>query len=362
MIFIDSSDKVEKFNEDIQNELKYSNSFITVDTEFIRENNPLPILCLIQISTSSCVYLIDPLKVPISFLQFCLSNKSLKKVFHSSEQDIEILVNNGLTINNIYDTQLYEMLLNTKENVSYHDIVYRYLGKSLRKSYVLSNWLNRPLSYKQITYAMNDVVYLRQVFIKQQKKLRDLNRENWLDDEIIDMYNSLSKIEKLQNSIDKDNIPIMKLLLEWRYNKSQELKLNLENIIKDDLIKNICRKGADFIHNLQHSRNIHDSVMKEFIYFADSISEQIIIKEPREYNAEIEILKTLLRVKSEEYQICPKIIAKTKDLFNFLCGNFNDVKFLQGWRYNIFGKFAFALMNGEIYLGIDNNKVKLYEE
>ena len=209
MIFIDSSDKVEKFNEDIQNELKYSNSFITVDTEFIRENNPLPILCLIQISTSSCVYLIDPLKVPISFLQFCLSNKSLKKVFHSSEQDIEILVNNGLTINNIYDTQLYEMLLNTKENVSYHDIVYRYLGKSLRKSYVLSNWLNRPLSYKQITYAMNDVVYLRQVFIKQQKKLRDLNRENWLDDEIIDMYNSLSKIEKLQNSIDKDNIPIM---------------------------------------------------------------------------------------------------------------------------------------------------------
>lgn len=349
MVKIDSIEKINIFNEDIT--LKNSDDFIAVDTEFIREEISSPLLCLIQIATESTVYIIDPFSVSIDFLKPHFENQKLKKVFHSAQQDIEILSLAGITTNNIYDTQLYEMLLNTRENISYQSIVFNYLKKKLPKSHTQSNWGQRPLTNQQFKYAADDVFYLRKVFEKQQKCLKDLNRENWLDNET----NQNPKEKPIRKFIDKENLPILDTLLDWRKNKATELNIPEQNVVKDELILSILKKGTEFVHSLHNSRNITDETTKEFINFSLTVSDNIVIKDKPEHITEIKLLKTLLSIKSEELKISPMMISTTKDLVSFLNGE-NDIKFLTGWRYDVFGYFANKLLNGEIKLGIKNKK------
>jgi len=242
MIFVNSDEQIAEFESHMQQYLQTRESFITVDTEFIRENSATPVLCLIQIATQQKIYLIDPLAVSLKFLDKYFSNSTLIKVFHSAQQDIELLSLNGLNLNRIYDTQLYEMLLSTTENISYQAIVAHYLNKKIYKDYGLSKWAQRPLSHQQLKYAKNDVSYLRDVFIKQQHLLKTLKRDHWLDNEAFIPYeNDNSSLEK---SINEENLPVLHSLLNQRKQIAERLQTS-ENFISDDLIKAICKKGTD---------------------------------------------------------------------------------------------------------------------
>ena len=358
MIFVDSDEKIAQFETDMQESLQKANPFITVDTEFVRENAENPILCLIQIATKRETYLIDPLAVSLQFLQKYFSDNSLTKVFHSAQQDVELLALNGLNVTNIYDTQLFEMLLSTRENASYQSLVLHYLNKKLQKIHCRSEWIKRPLSNQQLQYAASDVSHLRKVFTKQRNQLEELDRLHWLDDELHHLY---SKQENsLEKSVHEENIPVLRLLAERRKQTSQELNIS-ENFVSDDLIKSICRKGAEFIRTLLNARNITDNNVREFLEYAESISDKIVIKSKQENTADVSLLKTLLLIKSEEMQICPTLIATSNDLRSFAEGN-KSVKFLNGWRYEVFGKIAQQLIDGNLKLGFNNGKVEIYDK
>ena len=351
MILVNSEEMAQQLSADLCNGQK----FITVDTEFIREVDKVPLLCLIQIATKSKSYIVDPTSVDLDFLKPFFANPNLKKVFHDAKQDMEILQNYGFEINNFYDTQLYEMVLSTKENISYQSIVLNYTGKKLKKDCGMSDWTQRPLNKKQLKYASEDVTYLRKVYNSQVAKLKQLGREDWLDEEISQLPNRNS----LEDSLNEACYPLLYKLLSWREEKSKEKKVTPELIASDRLIKSICRKGIEYIRNLKNSRTLIDD--REFLDYAEEAAENFAPeKTPIEKNPMVDLLKTLLNVKSMEYEVTPKIIASVKDLIKFVSGDQN-VKFLYGWRREIFGKSALDLINEKIKLGIKENKVVLYE-
>ena len=351
MILVNSEEMAQQLAADLSDKQK----FVAVDTEFIREVNQVPLLCLIQIATKSRSYGVDPMTVDLGFLKPFFADPNLKKVFHDAKQDLEILRNYGLEINNFYDTQLYEMILSTKENVSYQSIVLNYTGKKLKKDCGMSDWTQRPLSKKQLSYAAEDVTYLRKVYKNQTAKLRQLGRETWLDEEILQLSNRNS----LEYSLNEASYPLLYKLLSWREEKSKEKKVDPELIASDRLIKSICKKGIEYIRNLKNSRTLIDD--REFLDYAEEVAEDFVPEKTQmERNPVIDLLKTLLDIKSQQYEVTPIMIASVKDLIKFISGDQN-VKFLHGWRQEIFGNSAKALMNGKIKLGIKESKVVLYE-
>ena len=351
MVLINSEETAQQLAADLEN----SQKFITVDTEFIREIDRIPLLCLVQIATKSRSYVVDPTAVDLNFLKPFFADANLKKVFHDAKQDVEILRNYGFEINNFYDTQLYDMILSTKENISYQSIVLNYTGKKLKKNYGMSDWTQRPLSKKQLKYATEDVTYLRKVYKNQIFKLKQLHRENWLDEEM----SQLSDKSSLEDSLDESSYPLLYKLLSWREEKSREKKISPDVIASDRLIKSICKKGVKYIKNLKNSRYLVDD--REFLDYAEEVAEDFSPEKTQmEKNPVIDLLKTLVNIKSHEHNVAPIMIASVKDLFKFISGDEN-VKFLHGWRWEIFGKVAQDLINEKIKLGIKENRVILYE-
>ncbi|MDR1982721.1 MAG: hypothetical protein LBQ08_02910 [Holosporaceae bacterium] len=355
MLLIEEKNSFDNFLETITREINGKNDlFIAVDTEFMRENLEKPLLCLVQIATSDEVFIIDPMAVEISQLNRIFSHPQIKKVFHSAFQDIEILSLYGINTINFYDTQLYETVLSTNDSISYQSIVSRYLDKQLRKNHSMSDWKKRPLSKKQLLYSANDVFYLREVYKKQLQKLIELHRENWLDEELQQIK---SKQDDFAKTLSENNLNVYNQLKKWQKEKAAEKGISPELMVKNDILKAVCKKGVNFIHHIKNSRNMKNENHKEFLLFAEKIAEKLEISEkPDRQNAIIGLLKTLLGICSLKHSVATSMIATTNDLEGLLNGDRN-IKFLSGWRNEIFGKEAVMLLNGEISLKIDKSKV-----
>lgn len=351
MYFVDSDTLLNKSLEELNVSLSKEN-FIAVDTEFIRENYIDPFLCLVQIASADNVYLFDPLKIDIKKLDPIFSQEKFLKIFHSARQDLEALSFAGIHVKNFYDTQLNEMLLDTKENVNYAFLVQKYLGIKIKKDSSRSNWKARPLGRKQIKYAVNDVLYLRKVFKKQFEKLQEMGRENWLFDF------SFEKFEK--EEIPNKNI--YDTLKAWCEEKSLLYGILPQEIVNLDVIKSICKKGISYINGIKNSRGEKKKELLEFLTFAEKFASQIKIPEEKEIDhGVLKLLESLLMYSSDTYNISSKVIASKKDLIEFL-----DVKekskLLFGWKKDIFGKYALKLLCGELNLKVENGKMKIVHE
>ncbi|MDR2158325.1 MAG: HRDC domain-containing protein [Holosporaceae bacterium] len=352
MLLVDTKNSLDNCLQNLRNE-----RIIAVDTEFIREKLDKPLLCLIQIAALQDVFLIDPTAVDISPLNNIFNDENVKKVFHAARQDLEILSLHGINTKNFYDTQLYESILSENDNISYQSLILRYLGKKLKKNYSMSDWTKRPLSKKQLIYSSNDVFYLREAYQKQFHKLTELNRENWLNDELLRMTQKKEEEDNFASTLNKNNREIYNQLQKWRTDKAAEKNISPTSIVKDEILKTICQKGTDFILNLKNSRNTKDENYRQFLFFAEKISDGLEIQEKSEgKNPILDLLKTLLYFKSQQHSVAPSIVATVKDL-NKLIGGENNLKCLSGWRNEIFGRDAILLLNGKISLRINKSQV-----
>ena len=144
--------------------------FVTIDTEFIRETTFWPELCLIQLATPDTTALIDPLAPGIDLKPFfaLMANENVLKVFHAARQDIEIIFHLGdLIPHPVFDTQVAAMVCGFGESVSYDQLVQRITGEQIDKSSRFTDWRHRPLSDKQLTYALADVTVATRVERKE---------------------------------------------------------------------------------------------------------------------------------------------------------------------------------------------------
>jgi len=142
--------------------------FVTVDTEFIRETTFWPELCLIQMASPDATALVDPLSPDIDLKPFfeLMADERILKVFHAARQDIEIVFHlGGLIPHPVFDTQVAAMVCGFGESVSYEQIVQKVSGARIDKSSRFTDWRRRPLSDKQLEYALADVTHLVEVYL-----------------------------------------------------------------------------------------------------------------------------------------------------------------------------------------------------
>jgi len=361
--------------------------FVTVDTEFIRETTFWPVLCLIQMAAPGFTALVDPLAPGMDLKPFfrLMANEKVVKIFHAARQDIEIIVHQGdLVPHPIFDTQVAAMVCGFGDAVSYDQLVQKVTGVRLDKSSRFTDWRYRPLSERQLEYALADVTHLIDVYKHLVAELEREGRAHWLNEEM-QVLTSRETYDphpddawkRLKMRVRKpQELAILKAVAAWREREARERDVPRGRIIKDDAIYEIAQqapKDADALGRLRSipkgwERSSTAAALLGAINDALSIPRDDLPKLPRPHqppegsNAAAELLKVLLRIVAEKEGVAAKVLASSDDIDRIAAeGEQADVPALQGWRRAVYGEKALRLVRGEIAIKFEKRRIALFE-
>ncbi len=349
--------------------------FITVDTEFIRERTYFPQLCLLQVATSKEAVAIDPLAegIDLTPLYDAFANEKLVKVFHAASQDIEIFVHDsGRVPYPLYDTQIAAMVCGYGESISYENLVRDLVGASLDKASRFTDWARRPLSDRQLAYALDDVIHLRVIYEKLLQKINAEGRSPWIEQVMAEMADITNYRVDSQNCWKRLKIKtrssavlqILRAVAAWREEKAASRNVPRQRILKDEMVVQIATQLPESVEQLLEVRGLSGQMSRESmeILVERMHTARMAPKEsfpqpeerekpmPAAQEACLDQLKLLLRQKCEDYHVVPRLVASKDELENIVRGKlaFADSHLAHGWRYEIFGAAAKALLDGKL--------------
>ncbi|MBX7247556.1 MAG: ribonuclease D [Caulobacteraceae bacterium] len=359
--------------------------FIAVDTEFMRETTYWPKLCLIQAATPDEAQCIDPLADGLDLEPFLrvLTNTSVTKVFHAARQDIEIFNNLGAIPTPMFDTQIAAMAAGFGDQVSYDSLVRQLLKKDIDKGSRFTDWSRRPLSDNQLTYALGDVIYLAQLYPKLHDRLQKDGRLVWVSEEMAALANPAlydTDPDKAWRRVKPRRfsaryLAAFKAVAAWRERTAQDRDQPRGRILKDDAIDEIATQlptDAEGFNRLRSApRGFANSkygvdliaALREALQDPEGYAPKIEKPAPSQQapGAIVELLKVLLKARSEDAKVAPKLIATVADLEQIAVNDQADVEALQGWRRKVFGEDALKLKRGELALVLEGARVRVVE-
>jgi ribonuclease D len=356
--------------------------FVTVDTEFMRERTYWPKLCLVQVGGIDGAVAIDPLakSIDLSPLFDLLANPKIMKVFHAARQDVEIFYNlTGRVPQPMFDTQVAAMVCGFGDAASYETLADKLANAKIDKSSRFTDWSNRPLTEKQITYALGDVTHLRIVYTRLKAQLEKSERAHWVSEEMAiltnpDTYkvNPQEIWRRFKFRADKGKTrALLRELCAWRENEAQRLDVPRGRIIRDEALAEIANNSPSSAHELARVRGLStgfaESRQGKDILAAVARVEAMALDQfpvgerrrlmPPGLGPVVDLLKILLRQTCEEEGVAPKLIANVDDLEDIAANDDANVSALKGWRREVFGETALALKRGDIALCIEGKKI-----
>tara|TARA_R110002033_G_scaffold119836_3_gene163144 strand:+ start:14697 stop:15887 length:1191 start_codon:yes stop_codon:yes gene_type:complete len=360
--------------------------FITVDTEFMRENTYWPILCLIQISDGKEAAAIDPLAKGVDLgplLELLVDNENVLKIFHAGGQDVEIIHNlTGKTPHPIFDTQIAAMAIGQSEQIGYANLVDNWLGITLDKGARFTDWSRRPLNTRQLEYAIADVTHLATIFPMMLEKLKETGRGIWINAEmekLADPDNYVNDPEKawLRVKAQGRNLEMLgrlKALAAWREREAQSKDLPRGRIMRDETLADIAGHPPRDQSKLGQVRGLSagwknndiGARLMDIIAEAEPLSRNDLPQKsgrrPKngKSNALVtDLLKLLLKIRSAEMNVASRLLARADDLERIVAGDREGVPLLEGWRYEEFGRDALDLVEGRVSFTVKDGKLKM---
>jgi len=360
--------------------------YVAVDTEFMRENTYWPVLCLIQIADDKEAAAIDPMADGIDMtplLDLMVENHDVLKIFHAGGQDLEIVHNlTGKTPYPLFDTQIAAMALGMGEQVGYQNLVESWMGVKLDKGARFTDWARRPLDKRQIDYAIGDVTHLVQIFPKLLEKLKRTGRGDWLDQEMERLGDPTSYVNEPEQAWQRVKVPSrkpdvlgrLKALAAWREREAQGKDLPRGRIMKDETLADVAshppRAQADLakVRGLSQSwagNDIGARLMAALEASAPMTDDELPARDDRKPGLGkdgalvADLLKLLLKIRSKETDVAPKLIARTDELELLAAGHREGLSILNGWRYEQFGRDALDLVEGRTGFAVQNGKLKM---
>lgn len=363
-------------------DLLAASDFVAVDTEFMRESTFWPKLCLVQMAGPEAEGIVDPLAPGIDLQPFfdLMANPKVVKVFHAARQDVEIVHNQaGLIPLPIFDTQIAAMVCGFGEAASYGALVKRLLRKNLDKSSRFTDWSRRPLSDKQLHYALGDVTHLRGIYLKLKERLEATGRASWLDEEmaqLIDERNYATAPEDAWRRLKlRARSPVeLAVLIEvaaWRERAAQTQNVPRSRVIKDDAIYDVANQAPTTPEELGRLRSVHEgfarsargrelieAVKRGLARKAEDVPRLELAEPlPPAAAAVADLLRVLLKSVSARYDVAAKLIATSDELDKIALDDEADVTALKGWRRELFGADALALKSGRLALAVERGQI-----
>jgi ribonuclease D len=359
--------------------------FLAVDTEFMREQTYYSQLCLVQISDGTHHAAIDPLAPDIDLgrLWTLLADPRSTKVFHAAHQDLEIFLKEMGTLPlPLFDTQIAGMVLGHGDQVGYDRLVRAVLKRDIDKSSRFTDWSRRPLSTRQVSYALDDVIYLAEMYPKLCAELETRGRAGWLDDEnakLVDPATYHTAPEDAWKRIKVKNMKAPALrrmmhLASWRESEAQKRNLPRNRILRDETILDLAGSNPLNTAEFGKIRNVPGgangklvtpvlALLREVEAMPDSTLPEPKAegRTPKPPAAVMELLRVLLKHITDKEGIAPRLIASADELEALALDDDAPVRAQTGWRHEIFGAAALRLKHGRIALAADGRRVRVID-
>ena len=351
--------------------------FVTIDTEFMRDRTYYPKLCLVQVAGDAEAVAIDPLApgLDLAPLLALLADPGVLKVMHAARQDLEIFHNLGRLPAPFFDTQIAAMVCGFGEEVAYDTLVSKLAGTHLDKSSRFTDWGRRPLSEAQIRYALGDVTHLRVIYLKLAERIGKAGRMSWVEEELQELLDPALYAQPPDDAWrrlkmrtrDARFIAIVQALAAWREREAQRRDLPRARILRDDLLMEVAANRPQSIEELRALDRVNlDRESVAGVVAAvrgamalpkgalPAVPEQLVL--PRGIGPTVDLLRVLLKYRSEESGVAQRLLANTADLEAIAVDDAAEVPAMHGWRREIFGEDALALKAGRIALAIRDRK------
>ncbi len=355
---------------------------VAIDTEFLRERTFHPRLCLVQAATPDECVAIDPLAIrDLSPLAELMRDESTVKVFHACSQDMEVLYNTlGALPQPIFDTQIAAAFLGERLQISYHNLVQTFCDVSLPKTESLTDWSRRPLTDKQVEYAIDDVRYLIVSYACMVEKLEAQGRVRWVLDETrpladishyeLDRRAAYKRVKRV-SSCTRKQLAIARELASWREGLASKRDIPRKWVMSDDVLLALVKRAP------------RDPVSFRSIRGTDQLSERdvdgalLAIKNglrcpPDNYppafhvrrgaSAELEsvtdLMYALIRIVSERSGVATAMIASRDDLVSYV-EHPEKSRLREGWRFELVGSLLDDLLAGNMGLTVKDRAVQI---
>jgi len=361
-------------------------SVVTVDTEFMRETTFWPKVCLIQVAGPEEARVIDPLAegLDLAPLYALFRNKNVLKVFHAARQDLEIFVRQmGEVPAPLFDTQVAAMVCGFGDQVSYENLAGKLANAQIDKSSRFTDWSRRPLTAKQILYALSDVTYLRKCYEKLAAKLQKSGRAHWLDAEMATLTDPatydlapLDAWKRLKPRVTRpEYLAVLQAVAAWRETEARQRDIPRQRILRDEAAMEIAAHPPKSAEDLGHIRGLSKGFAEGKMGAGLLAMIAARMEAPRETWPQIEreaelprgigplveLLKVLLKLKCDEHDVAQKLVTATSDLDKIAADDNANVPAMQGWRRELFGEDALRLKRGELALAVNGNRIKLVD-
>jgi ribonuclease D len=357
--------------------------FVTVDTEFMRERTYWPKLCLAQVAGPDDAAAIDALAegIDLAPLDELMANPKVLKVFHAARQDLEIFY---LRMNKVpaplFDTQVAAMVCGHGEAASYESLATKLAKARIDKSSRFTDWSRRPLSERQITYALSDVTHLRVVYEKLRRQLEKSGRLPWIAEEMAVLNDpgtyradpELAWRRLRPRGASPRLLGTLKEVAAWRERTAQRIDIPRQRLLRDEQLLEIASHAPKTIEELAVTRGLGRGFAegwqgRELLEAIEKARKQPDTELPtrdkppeqlRASGAVVDLLRTLLRLKAEQAGVAARLVASADELDRLAAGK-RDVHALSGWRKEIFGDDAVALVEGRLALALQGDQAKL---
>jgi len=350
---------------------------IALDTEFMRVSTFYPQAALFQIATRDKCFLIDPLPISdFTPLVELLENPGIVKIMHACSEDLEVF-STFLKCQSqaIYDTQIGAAFLGYGLSIGYKNLMDTLFDVDLPKGEQRSDWLQRPLTDKQLAYAAQDVTYLIEVYHQQRKTLTDKGWFSWVEEEIQALLNkqrrNVSPADaylrvKGANRMTLDQVQVIQRLAEWREVEARSRDIPRGFILKDPQILGIAQALPSTSKELSRTEDIRRRVVfedgeriLELVAQGEPSKPQVpAFSEPLPPRAKplIKDLQALLIKIAEAADLIPELLLNRKTLVSMLTELMNSGEAtlpadLPGWKKALFGDellSALADMKGRL--------------
>ncbi len=358
--------------------------FVAVDTEFMRERTYWPILCVVQVAGPDEAVAIDALApgIELAPLLTLMADPEILKVFHAARQDLEIFFQlSGQVPHPIFDTQVAAMVCGFGDAASYETLVKRLARANLDKASRFTDWAHRPLTPRQIEYALADVVHLRTVYVRLQELLAQNGRVGWFAEEMADLVDpAIYRGEpseawrrfRLRGRVDRRQLGVLRAVAAWRETAAQQRDLPRGRIMRDEAILEIAAHAPKSTESLARTRSLGKGVAEGKLgrEILEAVAQGLADPDPPPAipaKAEappgigplIELLRVLLKQRCEDFQVAQKLVASADDLEAIAADDSAPIRALHGWRHEVFGRDALALKHGELALTAGKNRIEL---
>ncbi len=360
-----------------------SASVIAFDTEFISENTYRPQLCLVQIAAGPTQAIIDPLQVPdLSGFWHLLAEGQQKTIVHAGREEVGFCLRaTGKIPANLYDVQIASGLIGLEYPAGYRTLVKKLLQKSPAKDQTRSDWQKRPLSQRQLEYAMGDVLYLEQMEQKISKKLKKLDRFSWFEEEMQSWLTQVCESHDRKrwrrvsgiSGLSRRNKAIVRELFFWRERTAEKRNIPVRRVLRDDLIIELAKHPPSSAEQVRNIRGMERGDLRKALpEIAACVKKGLELSDtelpksqprketPPQLNMLGQLLSSALQTICHKSQLATSIVGNPSDVRELIAyrlglrGQEDPPRLSQSWRAELVGILLEDLLQGKVTVRIED--------